>query len=371
MSRGLQVAVALTLASLGLTLYGARCALAEELPGSVRWNKGILQQDQPRIHRLFAWGDQLIVHADGFYALDIARARLERVTLPGSVSILDLAAIDARRAAILSRDASGLYLLQGSLQSAARIEVSEALRHSQKVLRVFASSATVGVWGGDTLFIERGGHNVFRALQLPVSPVSMGGLPLSMSEPLASDPVLVTDSTLFVGYDRGEWGGALFSTNLSTGQVESLGIKFPVTDLKIDPAGRLWLTGGLAHGCRRSGYVWRRADRVWSTILATDNHCRENVSEGLAPWPLPVDPIESIAFDRAGVPYVLSGRLGVVRYDAGAWTPVAPFWPSQEPVAVRGLQILSDSTFVIATRDGGVLLWKPGDPTVRRITVRP
>jgi len=61
----------------------------------------------------------------------------------------------------------------------------------------------------------------------------------------------------------------------------------------------------------------------------------------------------------------------VVRYDAGAWTTMAPFWPNQEPIAVRGLQILSDSTFVMATRDGGVLLWKPGDPTVRRIAARP
>ena len=131
-SKGLQVAVALTLASLGLTLYGGRRAVAEELPASVRWNNGTLQQDQPRIHRLYAWGDQLIVHADGFYFLDIARARLERVTLPGSVSILDLAAMDARRAAILSRDELGLHLLQGTLQSASRTEVPEAIRRSQK-----------------------------------------------------------------------------------------------------------------------------------------------------------------------------------------------------------------------------------------------
>jgi hypothetical protein len=106
-------------------------------------------------------------------------------------------------------------------------------------------------------------------------------------------------------------------------------------------------------------------------VDATDNRCQENVSERVAPWPLPVDPIESIAFDGTGVPYVLSGRLGVVQYDAGRWTPVAPFWPNQEPIAVRGLQILFRRHVRGCDARRGVRLWKPGDAILRRITVRP
>ena len=78
----------------------------------------------------------------------------------------------ANQAAILCRDAGGLYLLRGGLQGAARMELPETVRQSARMLRVFGSAVAVGVWRGDMIYIEHSGQKMFKTLQLPVPPAA-------------------------------------------------------------------------------------------------------------------------------------------------------------------------------------------------------
>src|SRR6266446_3774490 len=194
-SRTRKVVLALFIAPWILALREAGSGLVEEIPVAAPWTERTLLRNQPRIHRLFRWGDRVIVHADAVYTLDVAGARLDRVSCPGGAPMVDLAPIDANQAAILCRDAGGLYLLRGGLQGAARMELPETVRQSARMLRAFGSAVAVGVWRGDMIYIEHSGQKMFKTLQLPV--------PLSSSSE-ASDPVVARDSMLFVGYDRGE-----------------------------------------------------------------------------------------------------------------------------------------------------------------------
>jgi hypothetical protein len=71
--------------------------------------------------------------------------------------------------------------------------------------------------------------------------------------------------------------------------------------------------------------------------------------------------------DAAGIPYVLTQGLDVVRYDAGVWTHLTRFWPQRATTHLKTLVIAPDSTLVIGTKGAGVLLWKPGEATLRQV----
>lgn len=333
---------------------------AEELPAAALWSERTLQRDQPRINRLFRWGDRLLVQADAFYELNVASARVERLRLPGDPHVMDLAPIDRSRAVILSRDARGLYLVVGDLSSVTRRELPEAIRHSFGRARVFGSPGALGVWGGDKLYIERDARRRFRTLELPYR----------FGEPTASDPLLVSGSRLLVGYDRGEWGGALFAVDLETAHAEALNVTFPLKDLRLDGLGRLWVAGGVEHLAVREGYLWRLEGNTWTTLLEMHSLRKPEVSPGTG-WSYGPAVLSAVAFDQAGVPHVLTEQFGVVRYEGGVWTQTTTFWPTEGRTPVRGLEITSDSTIVIATWDAGILLWKRGERQVRRVTLGP
>jgi hypothetical protein len=164
----------------------------------------------------------------------------------------------------------------------------------------------------------------------------------------------------------GEWGGGLIRVDLRTGISKQDDLGFGVADLEVDRQGRVWAAGGIAHLLVREGHLRRLDEDAWAVVLRITNEPRYSWSKSWG-WPFPAEPIQAVAFDAAGIPYVLTQGLGVVRYDAGVWTHLTRFWPQRATTHLETLVIAPDSTLVIGTKGAGVLLWKPGEATLRQV----
>lgn len=191
--------------------------------------------------------------------------------------------------------------------------------------------------------------------------VTMGPRKTSSGDMGGPNQMVLHEGSLYMAYDRGEWGGALWVVDLATGQpTKAPGPELPVRDLAVDAAGQLWVIRGLAHLGLQEGDARVLASGKWRIVVASE---AKGPSIG---WDIVKEPYDAIAFDKDGKALLLTGSKGVLP-QSSRWAPVMA-WP-QSYMYVQDLEVVG-ATWVIATYDAGVILFDSEKKTVRRVVLR-
>jgi hypothetical protein len=314
-------------------------------------------RDQPALSSLEEWDDRIVARADRFYSLDVDRATATPLQLPGARDIVCLASRGSGKPVALCRDEGGLFLLARQDGRWERRELPEAVRRSDAYHQVAADPTAVVV-----ISRQRG---LVRLDADARDPVELLPPPEALTRAGAARHRLLSDGRLYLGFDHGEFGGGLWGVDVKSGEAEPVrfrgGEGRPVRCLKAGPDGRVWALEGLAHLGLRWGALHVRAGRTWQT------YCNSTAGE-LVNWNLPPAALDALAFDAAGRLYVLSGSLGLARYDGGAWTRLTPDWPAY--FHVQSLLVTPSGVAVVGTYDAGILLLDLRSGKIRRIALK-
>jgi hypothetical protein len=128
-------------------------------------------------------------------------------------------------------------------------------------------------------------------------------------------------TTLYAGWNHGEWGGMLASLDLSADGAQWIHLSGkpagdpgipknePVQAILSPSPGNLWVATGLAHlGGSWCGLHHRDASGKWDTLIDVD------LEKDRSKLKLPVpSSIEGLAADRDGRVYILAGAAGIFR----------------------------------------------------------
>lgn len=139
------------------------------------------------------------------------------------------------------------------------------------------------------------------------------------------------DTTLYAGWDHGEWGGMLAAIDLSDedgkwvhlsgkphGDDSGIPQNNPVHSIISPEKGDIWVATGLAHmGGTWRGLNHRDAAGKWHTLIDGDSED----DRGSTKLPSPGS-IEGIASDGSGQIYVLAGEVGVLLLTNGRMAPL-------------------------------------------------
>jgi hypothetical protein len=217
--------------------------------------------------------------------------------------------------------------------------------------RLAVDKDVVAVFDGEAIHLRKAGKWTTVKIAPKLQPPMMG----------VPGQVVLSGSTLYGAWAKGEWGGALVAFDVATGKWKELGATGdPVTDLETDASGSLWVTRGQMHMGMYLGALERIAAGGGRTEIA-----RVTVDGVRVAWDLEPTSFEAVAIDGDKV-YVLSSVHGLVRREqaSGAWTRVTPWWPGFTYVSdahVRG------DIAVIATYDAGVWIADLAQGTVKRV----
>ena len=138
-------------------------------------------------------------------------------------------------------------------------------------------------------------------------------------------------TTLYAGWDHGEWGGMLAAIDLSDEDAKWLHLSGkppgddsgipqnnPVHSIISPKKGEIWVATGLAHmGGTWRGLHHRDAAGKWHTLI--DGDFEDDRGSTKLPSP---SSIQGIASDSAGQIYVLAGEVGVIRLTKGRMDPL-------------------------------------------------
>lgn len=291
------------------------------------------KRDQPRIRAVFGWnGESVVETAHCFYRLDVERSRAHVIASPGDREILGLAGVRGTAVA-LTRDRRGhqLFTLGGPHGS----------RMTNVLTRGFPSERARLV-GGDTHLVIA----VTGALEWYAGERS-GETPCADMTVDDSTKMVIHRGRLYIGTNRGEFGGGLRAIEIESGRTEELALPgpSPVTGIAVDPSGTLWVTKGIAHLGMRDGALHRLGDDGWERVASCGRRAEGD-------WPYEPSSFDAISFSPRGEPVLLCSSLGLVRLSEGRWVRDTPTWPAH--VYVQALHVTKDGTAIIGTFDAGV-----------------
>jgi hypothetical protein len=333
------------------------------IPMSDKTNWEIFRRENDgfRVRRFLQWNGRIIAESDAFYSLDPGLATAATLQLPGAREIVDLASQGSERPIALCRDERGLFLLCNRDGQWSRLELPRTVRSSSEQVLLAADPHTIVVVG-------KGGIARFDAdsqaavwLQWPSEPIPVSRFPQHR---------LLRGGELYLGRGDGEFGGELQRIDIRSGDAEMvlhaelfnrLGQGMPLVPLALGPDGRIWALEGLAHGTIREGRLHVLSGGEWTLF------CNSSKEQPIN-WSLPNASLQALAFDSIGRPVVLSGDLGLVRYDNGSWSRLTPNWP--EFFYVCSLLLPRDGLAVIGTYHAGVMLLDLESGHVRRVDRR-
>jgi hypothetical protein len=295
------------------------------------------------------------------------RTRAVPLAIPGAERIVDLAMQgDTPIALVLT--ASGLGLASRGAAGWSIDPVPEPQRKPAELV-LAARPDAVALLAPGSLHLLRGG--AWTSLPLAPPPVH----PLAGLGRASWHAVLQADR-LLIGVHAGEWGGALLSLDLATGAWKRIpGPPHPVTDLRVDRAGRTWVSGGLAHQLSVHGSLGVLDASGWSTVTRVEGHrsigcprCPppEDVVRLRFRWEHSFAHVEALALDDEGRLILGAPPLGLLRREGGGYVRLTPRWPRDLRLSGFAMQ---GSLAVIATPEGGVVLWDTRTGKAGRVDV--
>lgn len=172
--------------------------------------------------------------------------------------------------------------------------------------------------------------------------------------------VALLGSTLYMGVDRGEWGGNLQAIDLHTGKwtvVTELGSE-PVRDLFVSADKTLWVVQGLFHFNVLTGKIWKKSVKGWTLLSSAGG--KKNLN-----YPVADACFAGLAQSSKGAFYLvaydiydpkrMTCGLSISRLDNGIWKRITKWIPSRP--GVRGLTISAGNRAVVPTEEEGIILW--------------
>jgi hypothetical protein len=310
-------------------------------PVALGLDLGGLARDQPPNGGLMRWGGDLVVRTSHPRRIDLASMTSSPLAIDGADQVLGLSTWAGKPVALVIKNKER-YL---AVKDGARVDLPPALRPvaTTSKLELPLSLAADGTW---LALHQRGTLHVYDGKawrELPIIGIPEG--PATMG--LIATDTLLHRGKLYLAFDRGEWGGALYAVDLTTGKAEAQpGPDLPLRDLTLSPTGELWAVRGLAHLSLLEGDLRELSGTQWKLHAASE--------PGAGAALLPKTSLDALAFDGAGAPVLLSGAQGLLRRaPSGAWEPLLTGWPRF--VYVQDLE-LSEGRAVIATDDAGLVV---------------
>jgi hypothetical protein len=318
----------------------------------------LFKRNQPCIRDIFPWNGQIIISADKHYVLDIGKATVAPLVSLDSKTVFGLATVgkDQPLALCLADDKLVLLAREGAEW---RLQLlPEAANKPSNKFFLRADAQSIVLINDKTCFRKTNGE--WKETTFGERPRLVG---ITTGRP---SHYLLDGPTVYEGYDHGEWGGALLSLDLTTGEWTKVGSRdfrdLPVRDIKVDPKGNAWLVEGLAHLGTSEGVIHRRVGDVWKTFAECSRNGR------CVDWNLPGSSLDGIAFDKSGRIYVLAKDLGVVNLVGTRWRQLTPGWPPDQYVAA--LHVTNDDLIIIGMLDAGVLLLNRKENKIRRVNLQ-
>lgn len=323
----------------------------------------LFNRDQPRLHNLFTWNDQIVARTDRFLSIDVKKGAAAPLKIPKIKRIIDLATRGEGQALALGRNDDGIVLLAKDRGDWTPLPLPDGVRKSTDDFSLYADESSLVLIAGERCFRHAGG--VWKPV--PVKPRPLMDFNNRPKIPCCR---LLAGTTLYEGYNWGEWGGDLLTLNLLTGEWTRPTRRdsdhwIPVHDIRIGPDNVVWAAGGLLHLGRQQGSIYNFDGKRWRVFAATSNHFGRD--EKTINWPFVPTSMDAVAFDEKGLLYILTQDLGVVRHDGEKWTQFTKGWPG---CCVMGLQLAADGLLVIGTYDAGILLWDPNTQAMRRVNLQ-
>lgn len=322
-------------------------------------------RNQDRAFGLTRWGSQVVVLTARPCVLDVGAASCKPVKVPGLDEVRVVAG-DTTRFAV------------GKAGGKTRV-----LREHAGTWRELESPALGGDWeavtagaSGERLALVWSivGRSVEGRAGPPAAPRAEAGLALwdgvrwsftRLELGLQGLPHLVRfiGGRWLFGYSGGEWGGSLWTLDAKGAAVRLLpDLNQPVNALVPLPNGSALVGTGLSHmGLFEAEVGVLAPDGSWTRLAKVDVARATGVN-----WTLKADSLEGADVDAAGRVYVWTGSQGVARLDGESMVVVTPGWPKDQHVYGVGM-LLEGDLAVLATFDAGVLLWKLGTASYRRV----
>lgn len=324
-------------------------------PRVARGDPSGFARDQPHIVEMQRWNGGLVVQADAFYAIDLGAATASRLAPPDVEAVLAVATMGTTPVALCKR-ADGRVLLAREGEAWAPRTLPDELRTGQTAVTMAANDGGLVVLAPGKLHRLRG--TTWTAVTVAAPPREMRG---------DAAHVLLAGDLLYLGWDAGEWGGAVLVLDTRNGRwTVGPDPGTPAHDIELDRDGKVWVATGLAHLGGLRGALFRQDDGAWTRVAATSNARDAQIVS----WSLPPDSFQSVAFDAEGRPNVLTGTLGIVRQiAAGTFHQRTRSWPASRYLYVKALTF-EGGTAVIASDDAGVWLWNLATDEIRRVALR-
>lgn len=328
----------------------------------------MFERDQPCIDQILWWDGRIVVHAGGFYEIDVKGLRVKPFSLPGVKEVVSLSSSARGRNVALCEGDKGPSLFEsenGKLQELA-MPKDFGTKAEGYIVAVDEKSACLAS-NVVSYLLDDGKWSKRELPDMDLRTKIRFNLHRGPDWP--PDHYVLSGDHLFIGYDNGEWGGGFCSIDVRKGEIdyEAKGqgdqIRHtPVSSFRKDKQGRLWAVVAVKHMVH-DGTLAVRDEMGWRIFAANSEY--GPADERAQDWNLPPANYADVAFDSEDRPYLLTDQLGVVRFDKGKWTHLTRSWKCY--VGCFGLLLAPDNKAVIATNDAGVVIWDLETQDVKRI----
>lgn len=348
--------------------------------------------DQQPATKVEQWGNSWLVtssralgrdkHHRRFLELDLANQAAKEVLPPDGGEIFAVTTGANGQQLALVRQSSMILLMTRREGEWHPIEIPKELAMSHaKFFLVTSDDNNLLILAEQVLWHRLDGE--WRRVSLPTS-----GGPEKL--PNSSDHLALAGNKLYIGFNRGEWGGAVAALDLvkHTWVPTSTSTRFddglPVHGFKRDRSGDLWVVEGLAHLRQWNGSLRVLRKDQWVQFARTSGKFSAEkdkwLDERTVNWSFPATDFIDLDFDKDGRPYVLTPYLGILRHEDGSWQRMTNQWPDFSyrdadlggivTNTPRGLVVVDDHTAIIAANATGVLVWDIKSDKATRIPIK-
>lgn len=323
--------------------------------------------EQPQLNAIQPWNGMLVARADSYDETN-AVWRFRYYHIDPSRGLAPLTVGDCRTVQSVAETSQGVFALCADAQKSVLMSLQKHMGSG---------------WRQHDLPTELRGDEILAASRRYLTLISMDKIswltsngewvkttlmqpPFELTGTVSPQYGLLTDSYLYLGYDQGEFGGALLAIPFNPDSTRPFGPSKQLSSMNVnailqDRSGKVWVTGGLAH-----------MDSKWAEIAEVSNgkltsllreHPAESPRQFNGPLRLPKrSDIAGACVTPAGQVLVVAPEVGVLAVSDKLTVVIAEqlrvfyhmpnYTVGSSPV---GLLCPNENTILIATRSTGVI----------------